>query len=174
MRAKWDAKCDTKFQYLWLRNGIFYYRVEIQRVDGKRRYKRISLYTDNFYEAREKIKNMSNPDRIFDDLRRLYNSLIFEKDSGNVGSFNIETTLPGKKILSKRNKRETVEELFWSYFRAAKEEISSLRAENRVLLSRIEAIVPAMEEFMKTASMSSIKAPAPSRTISEVFGNDVA
>lgn len=169
MRAKWDAKCDAKFQYLWLRNGIFYHRIELPRVDGKRRYKRISLHTGNFYEAREKIKNMSNPDRIFDDLRRLYNSLIFEKDSGNVGSFNIETTLPGKKILSKRNKRETVEELFWSYFRATKEEISSLRAENRVLLSRIEAIVPAMEEFMKTASMSSMKSPAPSRTISEVL-----
>lgn len=32
--------------------------VELPRVDGKRRYKRISLHTNNYYEARERIKQM--------------------------------------------------------------------------------------------------------------------
>ncbi len=32
--------------------------VESPRVDGKRRYKRISLHTSNYYEAKERIKQM--------------------------------------------------------------------------------------------------------------------
>ena len=44
---------------LWLRKNVFYYIVELPRVDGKRRYKRISLHTNNYYEARERIKQMS-------------------------------------------------------------------------------------------------------------------
>lgn len=44
-------KCDARHgadQHLWLRNNIFYYRVELSRQDGKRRYKRVSLHTSNF------------------------------------------------------------------------------------------------------------------------------
>lgn len=33
--------------------------MELPRVNGKRRYKRLSLYTSNYYEAREKIKQMA-------------------------------------------------------------------------------------------------------------------
>lgn len=44
--------------YLWLRNNTFYSITELPRVNGKRRYKRLSLHTDNYYEAREKIKQM--------------------------------------------------------------------------------------------------------------------
>ena len=32
--------------------------VELPRVDGKRRYKRISLHTNDYYEAKERIKQM--------------------------------------------------------------------------------------------------------------------
>lgn len=38
MFEKCDANCDAKLPHLWLRNDIFYYRVELDRVNGKRRY----------------------------------------------------------------------------------------------------------------------------------------
>lgn len=62
MTKKCDASCDARYgadQHLWLRNNIFYYRVELPRQNGKRRYKRVSLRTSNFFEAREKIKQMT-------------------------------------------------------------------------------------------------------------------
>ncbi len=57
--AKCDAKIGAKPIYLWLRNNTFYSIMELPRVNGKRRYKRLSLYTSNYYEAREKIKQMA-------------------------------------------------------------------------------------------------------------------
>ena len=66
---------DQKFSiyHLWLRNNIFYYRVELPRENNKRRYKRISLHTGNFYEAREKIKVMNvNIKDILAKIRTLY------------------------------------------------------------------------------------------------------
>ena len=60
--AKCDAKIGAKPIYLWLRNNTFYSIMELPRVNGKRRYKRLSLYTNNYYEAREKIKQMDNVD----------------------------------------------------------------------------------------------------------------
>lgn len=41
-----------------MRNGVFYYMVELPRQDGKRRYFIKSLHTKNYYEALEKAKNM--------------------------------------------------------------------------------------------------------------------
>lgn len=82
MYSKCDARCDSKASYLWLRNNIFYYRVELPRVEGKRRYKRISLHTGNFFEARERVRIMSNGSSWpFDDIRKLVNGLIFESDN---------------------------------------------------------------------------------------------
>ena len=57
--AKCDARIGAKPIYLWLRNNTFYSIMELPRVNGKRRYKRLSLYTSNYYEAREKIKQMA-------------------------------------------------------------------------------------------------------------------
>ena len=59
---KCDANCDANRPYssfLWLRNNIFYYSIEVARVNGKRRYKRISLRTDNYYKAREMMKQIN-------------------------------------------------------------------------------------------------------------------
>ena len=56
--AKCGADCDANLSHLWLRNNIFYYRVELPRKNNKRRYKRISLRTSNFYEAREILRQM--------------------------------------------------------------------------------------------------------------------
>lgn len=61
---KCDAKCDAFWKnsqlfspkfHIWLRKNVFYMIVELPRVDGKRRYKRISLHTNDYYEAKERI-----------------------------------------------------------------------------------------------------------------------
>lgn len=58
-----DAKCDAKIGakpiYLWLRNNTFYSIIEFPRINGKRRHERLSLHTSNYYEVREKIKQMA-------------------------------------------------------------------------------------------------------------------
>ena len=36
--AKCGADCDANLSHLWLRNNIFYYRVELPRKNNKRRY----------------------------------------------------------------------------------------------------------------------------------------
>ena len=67
MMKKCAANCDARHgadqningYHLWLRNNIFYCRIELKRENNKRRYKRISLHTSNFYEAREILKNMT-------------------------------------------------------------------------------------------------------------------
>jgi len=59
MSKKCRAKCYAKRQNLWLRGNIFYYSVELPRQNGKRRYLRKSLWTDNYYEAREIVRNMT-------------------------------------------------------------------------------------------------------------------
>ena len=59
MLKKCDALCDAFWSgrtqpepHLWLRNNVFYCRIELPRVDGKRRYKRFSLHTSNYFEAK--------------------------------------------------------------------------------------------------------------------------
>ena len=49
------ANCMASKIHLQLQNKIFYYRVELPRVNNKRRYKIISLHTQNYFEAQEKI-----------------------------------------------------------------------------------------------------------------------
>ena len=83
MIKKCDAKCDARHgadQHLWLRNNIFYYRVELSRQDGKRRYKRVSLHTSNFFEAREKLRQMTSKSDNwpFNEIRTLFEKLDFE------------------------------------------------------------------------------------------------
>ena len=77
MVKKCDAKCDAhQFSapiHLWLRNNIFYCRMELPRINGKRSYKRISLHTDNYYEAKNNrhlktIRSPYNSKQIFVNL----------------------------------------------------------------------------------------------------------
>lgn len=49
-----SENCIASKIHLQLRNKIFYYRVELPRVNNKRRYKIISLHTQNYFEAQEK------------------------------------------------------------------------------------------------------------------------
>ncbi|MDR2685217.1 MAG: hypothetical protein LBB23_00390 [Rickettsiales bacterium] len=105
---KCDSYCDAK-NNLWLRNGTFYFIIETPRVNGKRRYKRTSLHTTNYFEAREKVKDMlvmTMPTSFFTDLERLYKGLIFESESGQ--TLNIENPFATPARLSKKNKVEDI------------------------------------------------------------------
>lgn len=88
MFKKCMAKCYAgPDKNLYLRGKIFYYMIELPRVDGKRRYYIKSLHTDNYFEAREKVKDMEkNVDKTqinktFARLRQLLRQLTFEQNS---------------------------------------------------------------------------------------------
>ena len=55
MFEKCMANCMANKIYIQLRNKIFYYKVELPRVNNKRRYKIVSLHTQDYYEAKERI-----------------------------------------------------------------------------------------------------------------------
>lgn len=105
MTEKCMANCMAKPIHLHLRNKIFYYRVELPRVNNKRRYKIISLHTQNYYEAQEKIRQMEELQEKFARLQKLYFNLIYirvsipsGKPSGN--NFGvISTGISEKKII---------------------------------------------------------------------------
>ena len=171
MLKKCDAKCDASVAHLWLRNNIFYYRVELPRVNNKRRYMRMSLHTNNFYEAREMIKNMTTSNKWpFDELRRLFNNLIFEQDSGN-GNGNVDMLSPFQmqKRLSKRNKPEDISQLYVLGTLAKQSNQMSLNPEDRALIKKFIEMQPMLEAFINNQPASSNNSTKPSRTISSVL-----
>ncbi len=78
-----NTRCNTDHNIL-LRNNIFYYRVELPRENGKRRFFCKSLKTYNYYEAREKAKIMAerlermNTQKFMKALDLLWSQVIFE------------------------------------------------------------------------------------------------
>ena len=79
-------KCNTSRntdRNILLRNNVFYYRVELPRQNGKRRFLCKSLRTYNYYEAREKAKIMSeklkqfNTETFMNALNALWEQVIF-------------------------------------------------------------------------------------------------
>ncbi len=169
MGTKRDAKCDSKPSYLWLRNNIFYYRVELPRVDGKRRYKRVSLHTSNFYEAREKIKIMENGGNWpFDEIRRLIRNLDFEPDADSNASFSpsdtmgLISTFRKRRKLSRWNNRKNIEDLLSLGSVAEQYTETLLTPKDRELLREFVAMKPMFEEFLKTTNVSLMKTSAPS------------
>ena len=171
MFEKCDANCDAKLPHLWLRNNIFYIRVELERVNGKRRYKRISLHTDNFFEAREKLRTMTTDKNWpFDELRRLFNNLIFEQDSGQGNGYGMLTKFQIQKRLSKRNKREDIENLLLlgSIAQQTTSQMN-LSQEDRLLIKQFVEMRPMFEAFLANQPVSSKPTSAPSRKISEVL-----
>ena len=65
------ANCMAEKIHLQLRNKIFYYRVELPRVNNKRRYKIISLHTQNYFEAKEKNKANGRVGRKFCQITKI-------------------------------------------------------------------------------------------------------
>ena len=172
MSEKCDANCDARFPSLWLRNNIFYYRVELNRVNGKRRYKRISLHTSNFYEAREKLRIMNSSDnQFFNDLRQLISGLLFEESQEEGGIFALKPKFGRPRHLSRFNKKEKIEEILLKSAVAKQMSTMALSSEDRELLKKLDEILPLCLEFLKNMSSPQIKTPAPSRTILEILDN---
>ncbi len=102
-------KCDanrgrlkTDFgRFIWLRDGVYYFKIELPRVDGKRRYKRLSLHTDNYYEALEKCKEYVKMHS------EKYKISVFEQLVNNVQFIETENSLR----LSKRNNLDDINEI---------------------------------------------------------------
>ncbi len=78
-----NTRCNTDHNIL-LRKNVFYYRVELPRENGKRRFLCKSLKTYNYYEAREKAKIMAerlermNTQKFMEALDLLWSQVIFE------------------------------------------------------------------------------------------------
>ena len=179
---KCAANCDARHgadqningYHLWLRNNIFYCRIELKRENNKRRYKRISLHTSNFYEAREILKNMTTDNTsIIDEIRTLYNNLDFVLDLGsNWGQNGNHGVVPQyliNKRLSKRNKISDIRKLRLLSLEAKEINQSSLNQEDQKLLETVARLVPSLEEFLKQNTPSQPIVSAPTRQISNVL-----
>jgi len=159
---------------LWLRNNIFYFRVELPKENNKRRYKRISLHTDNFYEAREIIRNMTTDNKtLLNRIRTLYNNLDFVLDLGsNLGLNSGYEVIPQYRLntkLSNRNKREDIEELHRLSKIAENNSQMTLSQEDRELLKAVVNMRPLLENFLKQNNVQTQQAPVTPRKISEVL-----
>lgn len=172
------ANCMATKIYLQLRNKTFYYRVELPRVNNKRRYKIISLHTQNYFEAQEKIKQMMAEEEKLRRLRQLFNNLIFESDDTG-GIFTLVTNFSSKR-LSKRNKVKDVAELY-SLYCGMSEEIKKLSEENKALMNHIKNLEKEIKEYIgpvnvAIAEICKPKQPdfmptTPSYTIGQVLDN---
>lgn len=145
MSEKCMANCMAEIIHLQLRNKTFYYRVELPRANNKRRYKIISLHTQNYFEAQERVKQMITLEEKFAHLQRLFNNLIFE----DVVDTNIATVVSPflKRRLSRRNKVEDVTELYSLYCSMA-QDIKKLTQEKQDLLYKVESLESTLKEFI--------------------------
>lgn len=79
---KCDANCDARAQksapHLWLRNNVFYCRIELPRVDGKRRYKRFSLHTNNYYEAKTLMDQQQYIEHTVLNVHKLFDKMLMK------------------------------------------------------------------------------------------------
>lgn len=140
------ANCMANKIYIQLRNKIFYYRVELPRVNNRRRYKIISLHTQDYFEAKERIKQMVALEEQFVRLQRLFNNLIFEN---SVTDPNVTAIISPfeKKRLSKRNDVKDVSELYSLYCSMA-QDIKNLTEEKQALIKKIESLEGVIKEFI--------------------------
>ena len=87
MQKKYESFCESFKNKnhsrippkLFLNGRMFWCRFELPKVDGKRRFKRFSLRTDNYYEARQMIMDMQKYIEKIHQLSRLYHQLKIEK-----------------------------------------------------------------------------------------------
>lgn len=163
MTEKCMANCMAKPIHLHLRNKIFYYRVELPRVNNKRRYKIISLHTQNYYEAQEKIKQMEELQEKFARLQKLYFNLIYirvSKPSGRPSgnNFGLISTGITEKKLSDENKVEDVKELYTlTLTLSLSKRVEPLTESQQAVIEDVSNIVPAIKEFLGPTIVSLIQ-----------------
>ena len=116
MLLKCDAKCDARVKikpHLWLRNGVFYCRIELPRENNKRRYSRYSLYTTDYYEALTKMVEINDFNDKFNKLSQLYSQIKISRrqrqSSGlGFGEYGMVINIPDELILSSNNNPKTL------------------------------------------------------------------
>ncbi len=171
--ARYGADCDAKGQYLWLRNNIFYCRFELPRQGNKRRYKRVSLHTDNFFEAREIIKVMINDNKeIFAKIRTLMSELDYELDLSNLGlngNYGMLSQAQIRRRLSKRNNPEKIKDLLTCGNTVEKVSTTALNQKDRELIKEFVSIRPLLEDFLRNQAIPTPKTTAQTRTIGEIL-----
>lgn len=173
MFEKCMANCMANKIYIQLRNKIFYYRVELPKVNNKRRYKIISLHTQNYFEAKERIKQMVALEEQFVRLQRLFNNLIFEK-SDNSDVMAVVSPFD-KKRLSKRNDVKDVSELYSLYCSMA-QDIKNLTEEKQALIKKIESLESVIKEFIGPLNtmMAEFNKAKPVNPVPEVSSHTIA
>ena len=93
--------------HLYLRKNIFYCRIETHKIKGIRKFIRFSLHTTNYFEAREMVKNMTDMDAIFNELKELYGCLshryefIPDDDTSKLKSIVVLDDNSDKELLKK-------------------------------------------------------------------------
>ena len=79
---KCDAVCEARSirsaPHLWLRKNVFYCRIELPRVNGKRRYKRFSLHTNNYYEAKTMITQREYINHTVLNVHKLFDKMLLK------------------------------------------------------------------------------------------------
>ena len=156
MFKKCMAKCYAgPDKNLYLRGKIFYYMIELPRENGKRRYYIKSLHTDNYFEAREKVKDMSkNTDKIhlnntFSRLRFLLRQLTFEQNSQSIG-FNVacSSNLKDIKVFGDIN---IVNEILQIHETLKEIKAAMLTPEQKQNLNLLNQIAPKLEILVDNA-----------------------
>ena len=153
------AKCMAKTKikpHLWLRNGVFYCRIELARFEGKRRYLCYSLYTNDYYEALTKMVEINDFNDKFNKLSQLYLQIKIsrrQRQSGYCGyGYGMVINIPDELILSPYNNPKTLIE-FMKVFADVNANIEKYRQEKQV--------VENFEKFKKLADLIEEKGGIP-------------
>lgn len=120
MDKKCMANCmaQSKIQpHLWLRNNVFYCRIELSRVEGKRRYLCYSLHTNSYYEALGKMNEIKDFNEKFDRLCKLYSEIEVIRYRRPLSScnFGFMLNIPDEWFIAKDNDPQTMAEFIKLY-----------------------------------------------------------
>lgn len=176
MMKNCDAKCDAHQNlrpiHLWLRKNIFYCRMELPRMDGKRRYKRISLHTNNYYEARTLMNEQQELINNINDLRKLFSQLRLDDSdfpykpspsSQSTGVYCFRGIQIVQKVSSSNNK--SLLERVWTLFKKLEGKEKQLPQDVNEILVTIRASEQVFKQgiFVKVGSDAS-KGMVPQQT----------
>ena len=123
-KLQMDKKCmancmaQSKIQpHLWLRNNVFYCRIELSRVEGKRRYLCYSLHTNSYYEALGKMNEIKDFNEKFDRLCKLYSEIEVIRYRRPLSScnFGFMLNIPDECFIAKDNDPQTMVEFIKVY-----------------------------------------------------------
>ena len=119
-------KRSGNLPHLYLRGNIFYCRLELPSLNGKRCFKCFSLHTGNYFEARLKMVNTNDIDVLFNNLDNLYDQLCWEKQ--------LVTKTGGQKVsipvLSQYNDPDLLRKLEKTYWECYDPDIDKKIEEN--------------------------------------------